>query len=226
MAHSNLNCEPVSVVVTTNHDNDSTENDTSPNCKQQQRPDHLLFLDPNSNNEPSLLCSSPANGSSSYNCAERRGSKSCLRVISHYDESGQPVAVTGSGSLTPTRRRSVHFDASPAATVEVPSSDADKAQRGSGCLIGPAPFVGGKEVYVAPPPDTDEDDESTNEETKRLALAKAIARRQSGSGHNIERGGATTRNRLLSPPPPPIEDDINEPIEDTSSTTEILSDGT
>ena len=60
-----------------------------------------------------------------------------------------------------------------------------------------------------------------------MLLAKAIARRQSGSSgpavsicgtasisvsapgqHQLNRGGS--RNRLLSPPPPPIQDDVNE----------------
>ena len=224
MAHSNnLNGEPVSVVVVTptNHDNGESA-DT--NCTMTQRPDQLLFLDPQLNAES--LCLSPANGTG-YN-RERRGSKSCLRVISNYDESGGTPASSasagssGGGSLTPTRRRSVHFDASPAATMEVPSSDAEKAQRGCGALIGPAPFLGGKEVYVAPPPDEDEvNEDDHDEENQRLALAKTIARRQSGGPGG---GGARPPTRLLSPPPPPIEDDINESsaeTEDTSANMEL-----
>ena len=71
--------------------------------------------------------------------------------------------------------------------VKVPASDADKAQRGCGALIGPAPFMmSGKEVYVAPSPDNegvdDIDDETDPEQTQRLALARDIARRQSGAG--------------------------------------------
>ena len=120
---------------------------------------------------------------------ERRGSKSCLKVTSEYDTasgSRSPcLAVVGS----PARRRSVHFNASPVqSTVEVPASDADKAQRGCGALIGPAPFLmSGKEVYVAPSPDDPEesgddiDDETDPEQTQRLALARDIARRQSGT---------------------------------------------
>ena len=92
--------------------------------------------------------------------------------------------------MTPGRRRSVHFDASPAATVEVPSSEADKAQRGCGALIGPAPFLGGKEAYVAA---TVEDEDDTDEESKRLALARAIARRQSGQVHS-----PTTIDKMVS----------------------------
>ena len=106
-------------------------------------------------------------------CRDRRGSKSCLKVSST-DESG---SLSPSGLPSPARRRSVHFDTSPAATVEVPASEADKAQRGCGALIGPAPFSG-KEVYVAPQPMEDEDDQ--DEETQRLVLARDIARRQSG----------------------------------------------
>ena len=233
-AHSNikLNCEPVSVVVTSNHDNniESENSNNSNNCNINniiQRPDHLLFLDPNQTQNDSLLCSSPTANGANY-IGERRGSKSCLRVSSNYGDD------TGSGSVTPTRRRSVHFDASPAATVEIPSSDADKVQRGCGALIGPAPFLGGKEVYVAPPPPTatedDEEEDDANcidEESQRLLLAKAIARRQSGSSsssgghacsisaplqHQLNRGGS--RNRLLSPPPPPIQDDVDETDDD------------
>lgn len=237
-AHSNvkLNCEPVSVVVTSNHDNNGSNNSESvvENCNNVssiQRPDHLLFLDPNqTQNDSLLLCTSPTANGANY-IGERRGSKSCLRVSSNYGDD--------SGSHTPTRRRSVHFDASPAATVEIPSSDADKVQRGCGALIGPAPFLGGKEVYVhAPPPpssgsgqtedeDANSNDDDDDEESQRLLLAKAIARRQSGSSgpavsicgtasisvsapgqHQLNRGGS--RNRLLSPPPPPIQDDVNE----------------
>ena len=80
-AHSNikLNCEPVSVVVTSNHDNNGTSelSDNSNNCIQ--RPDHLLFLDPNqTQNDSLLLCSSPTANGANY-IGERRGSKSCLR---------------------------------------------------------------------------------------------------------------------------------------------------
>ena len=73
--------------------------------------------------------------------------------------------------------------------IEVPASDADKAQRGCGALIGPAPFMmSGKEVYVAPSPDDqnidDVDDETDPEQSQRLALARDIARRQSGQGRS------------------------------------------
>ena len=56
---------------------------------------------------------------------ERRGSKSCLKV----SEVTGSISPGGDPSIT-TRRRSVHFDASPAATVEVPASEDEKAQRG------------------------------------------------------------------------------------------------
>ena len=69
----------------------------------------------------------------------------------------------------------MHFDASPASTVEVPASDDEKAQRGGGALLGPAPFCG-KEVYVAP---KDDSEDENSDEDKNLALAKAIAKRQS-----------------------------------------------
>ena len=195
---------PVSVVVTTNHESNA-ENPIT------QRPDNLLFLEPhNLKQNESLLCASP----NSQPHRERRGSKSCLRVISNYDNSNG-AGQTGLSVTTPTRRRSVHFDASPASTVEVPSGDVDKAQRGCGALSGPAPFVGGKEVYVAAAPADEEDVGEIDEETKRLALAKAIARRQSGGPPaagggvaKIDRSGS--RVRLLSPPPPPIDDNESE----------------
>ena len=49
-------------------------------------------------------------------------------------------------------------------------------------------MMSGKEVYVAPSPDDqnidDIDDETDPEQTQRLALARDIARRQSGQGRS------------------------------------------
>ena len=127
---------------------------------------------------------------------ERRGSKSCLKVSSSdcVDSSGSRSPCLTASS--PARRRSVHFNASPVHDVhEVPASEADQANRGCGGLIGPAPFLmSGKEVYVAPSPDTEcvddmDDDEADPEQTKRLALARDIARRQSGGGLEGHHGG-------------------------------------
>jgi len=134
-----------------------------------------------------------------FNC-ERRGSRSCLKVTS--EDNSQD-----SGCASPARRRSVHFDASPASTVEVPAGEADKAQRGCGALCGPAPVVSGKEVYIIPPPPEEEDDEESVEETQKLALAKAIARRQSAPVNTSHEGHR--RSRMVSPPPPPIQDDTD-----------------
>ena len=151
------------------------------------RPHTLPFLTPDQ--EAAAGDSAAAANGAGFN-KERRGSKSCLKVSSEYDTatasgSRSPMLAVGS----PARRRSVHFNASPVqSTVEVPASDADKAQRGCGALIGPAPFLmSGKEVYVAPSPDDiednldDIDDEADPEQTQRLALARDIARRQSGT---------------------------------------------
>ena len=55
-------------------------------------------------------------------------------------------------------------------------------------------MMSGKEVYVAPSPDNenidDVDDETDPEQTQRLALARDIARRQSGVGLAGGLGGA------------------------------------
>ena len=116
---------------------------------------------------------------------ERRGSKSCLKVSAD-DHSG----------ISSPRRRSVHFDASPASEVEVPNGDMDNAVRGCGTLVGPATSKAGKEIFVKT--DSEELMESgmddQDEETQRLALAKAIARRQS----------ASSNSRCRSPPPPTL----------------------
>ena len=152
----------------------------------------------------SLNLPDPDSGPFSYAC-ERRGSRSCLKVSS--DDNGQD-----SGCASPARRRSVHFDASPASTVEVPAGEADKAQRGCGALFAPAaPIVSGKEVYIVPPPPEEEDEESI-EKTQKLALAKAIARRQSAPVNSQHDGHR--RSRMVSPPPPPIHDDNLEDIEE------------
>ena len=123
---------------------------------------------------------------------ERRGSKSCLKVSAD-DHS--------SGGISSPRRRSVHFDASPASEVEVPNGDMDNAVRGCGTLVGPATSKAGKEIFVKTEDEGDEEMmesglDDQDEETQRLALAKAIARRQSAS--------STTSNRCRSPPPPTL----------------------
>ncbi len=139
------------------------------------RPDSLHLLNPDE--KETLEASSELGGGFTR---ERRNSKSCLKI------NGESGASPVSGSASPARRRSVHFDSSPAATMEVPSSEADKAQRGCGALIGPAPYLLGKEVYVVGGVDNDTDDEGAepSEEAKRLALARAMARRQSGQMHS------------------------------------------
>lgn len=147
------------------------------------RPDTLHLLNPENPDNQENNASNTLNNPAGF-IRERRGSKSCLKVTSGLD----PDPGCKSPCLSsPTRRRSVHFDASPAATVEVPASEADKAQRGGGALLGPAPFCG-KEVYVAPSDEDLEDDvisgSVVDEETQRLALAREIARRQSGQVHS------------------------------------------
>ena len=145
------------------------------NSTEISRPETLSFAEEN----PMASSLSPL-----VQNRERRGSKSCLKVSDNEN---------GNACSSP-RRRSVHFDASPASEVEVPTSEMDKAVRGCGTLVGPAPFSSaGKEVYVAPSPDLEADMEASaeaDEETQNLALAKAIARRQSNS------------TRCRSPPPP------------------------
>ena len=143
------------------------------NSTEISRPETLTFAEEN----PMASALSP-----SVQTRERRGSKSCLKVSDNSNDN----------ACSSPRRRSVHFDASPASEVEVPNSEMDKAVRGCGTLTGPAPFSAGKEVYVAPSPDLEADMAAAeaDEETQNLALAKAIARRQSNS------------SRCRSPPPP------------------------
>ncbi len=142
----------------------------------------------------------PADGSG-YN-KERRGSKSCLKVTNHDGPKGGGDGDTPVPS--PIRRRSVHWDSSPAATVEVPASKDEKEQRGCGSLKGPAPYAG-KEVFVKPPenlPAEDDQSDADEEEEQRLALAQAIARRQSApcSMIGLGGGGAGCKPRPFSPP--------------------------
>ena len=156
--------QKVSLVVTSNN--------------ELNRPESLNFED--LNHATSYL-------SPSVVSRERRGSKSCLKVSAD-DHS--------SGGISSPRRRSVHFDASPASEVEVPNGDMDNAVRGCGTLVGPATSKAGKEIFVKT--DSEELMESgmddQDEETQRLALAKAIARRQS----------ASSNSRCRSPPPPTL----------------------
>jgi hypothetical protein len=174
----NLKRDQAAVVVTLL----DTSSSNSTTC-ENSGPDSL-HLDPNNGQQESDI---PADGSG-YS-KERRGSKSCLKVT---DECGGGVGGP-SGSVSPARRRSVHFDSSPPAeTFQLPVCKDEKEQRGCDALSGPSPY--------APEQDNDAD-----EETKRLALAKAIARRQSAPV-NFEGGGAgARRSRMFSPPPPTLE---------------------
>ena len=172
---------------------------TQSSSEQQEvplRPHSLNFLTPDQEAGGGADLGGQGDAASGYN-RERRGSKSCLKVSSsdYVDSSGSRSPCLTASS--PARRRSVHFNASPVHDVhEVPASEADQANRGCGGLIGPAPFLmSGKEVYVAPSPDTEcvddmeDDDEADPEQTKRLALARDIARRQSGGGLGGHHGG-------------------------------------
>ena len=150
----------------------------------------LVVTSNNELNRPESLNFEDLNHATSYLSPsvvsrERRGSKSCLKVSAD-DPSG----------ISSPRRRSVHFDASPASEVEVPNGDMDNAVRGCGTLVGPATSKAGKEIFVKT--DSEELMESgmddQDEETQRLALAKAIARRQS----------ASSNSRCRSPPPPTL----------------------
>ena len=150
----------------------------------------LVVTSNNELNRPESLNFEDLNHATSYLSPsvvsrERRGSKSCLKVSAD-DHSG----------ISSPRRRSVHFDASPASEVEVPNGDMDNAVRGCGTLVGPATSKAGKEIFVKT--DSEELMESgmddRDEETQRLALAKAIARRQS----------ASSNSRCRSPPPPTL----------------------
>lgn len=150
----------------------------------------LVVTSNNELNRPESLNFEDLNHATSYLSPsvvsrERRGSKSCLKVSAD-DHSG----------ISSPRRRSVHFDASPASEVEVPNGDMDNAVRGCGTLVGPATSKAGKEIFVKT--DSEELMESgmddQDEETQRLALAKAIARRQS----------ASSNSRCRSPPPPTL----------------------
>ena len=151
----------------------------------------LVVTSNNELNRPESLNFEDLNHATSYLSPsvvsrERRGSKSCLKVS----------ADDPSGGISSPRRRSVHFDASPASEVEVPNGDMDNAVRGCGTLVGPATSKAGKEIFVKT--DSEELMESgmddQDEETQRLALAKAIARRQS----------ASSNSRCRSPPPPTL----------------------
>ena len=141
------------------------------------RPESLDFQD--INHATSYLSPSVVN-------RERRGSKSCLKV----SDSDCP----GGGASSP-RRRSVHFDASPASEVEVPNGDMDNAVRGCGTLVGPATSKAGKEIFVKAE-DEDMEGLEDQDQDERLALAKAVARRQSAS--------SPTSSRCRSPPPPTL----------------------
>lgn len=171
---------------------------TQSSSEQQEvppRPHSLNFLTPDQEAGDGGADLGGQGDATGYN-RERRGSKSCLKVSSsdYVDSSGSRSPCLTASS--PARRRSVHFNASPVHDVhEVPASEADQANRGCGGLIGPAPFLmSGKEVYVAPSPDTEcvddmDDDEADPEQTQRLALARDIARRQSGGGLGGHHGG-------------------------------------
>lgn len=179
----------VSLVVTTQNSFDASMARHQLQNDQPLRPDTLRFLNPS---DPSVIIETDDEAENHSKNHQRRGSKSCLKVDPNtLSPSGLVSPNSAMSSSSPARRRSVHFDASPAATVEVPSSDADKAQRGCGSLLGPAPFSAGKEVYVAPPPPDPEDE--NDEDEKRLALARAIARRQSGQVHS-----PTTVDKMIS----------------------------
>ena len=156
----------------------------------EQQKVSLVVTSNNELNRPESLNFEDLNHATSYLSPsvvsrERRGSKSCLKVSAD-DHSG----------ISSPRRRSVHFDASPASEVEVPNGDMDNAVRGCGTLVGPATSKAGKEIFVKT--DSEELMESgmddQDEETQRLALAKAIARRQS----------ASSNSRCRSPPPPTL----------------------
>ena len=141
----------------------------------------------------------PPPDGSGYN-RERRGSKSCLKVTNHDGASGASLV---SGELSsPMRRRSVHWDSSPASTVEVPASKDEKEQRGCGSLKGPAPYAG-KEVFVKGPGtlNTEDGGSEDEEEERRLALAQAIARRQSAPCSMVFSEPRQDKPRLHSPPP-------------------------
>ena len=125
------------------------------------RPHSLNFLTPEQELNNASGSVDPGGLEAGFN-RERRGSKSCLKVHTAATDNIASAEPSGSRSpcltaSSPSRRRSVHFNASPVNDVhEVPASEADKAQRGCGALIGPAPFLmSGKEVYVAPSPDTE-----------------------------------------------------------------------
>ena len=161
----------------------------------EQQKVSLVVTSNNELNRPESLNFEDLNHATSYLSPsvvsrERRGSKSCLKVSAD-DHSG----------ISSPRRRSVHFDASPASEVEVPNGDMDNAVRGCGTLVGPATSKAGKEIFVKTEDEGDEEMmesglDDQDEETQRLALAKAIARRQSAS--------STTSNRCRSPPPPTL----------------------